>query len=171
MCGPAGAGKSTVARRLERGGMVRLSYDEVAWARGIRSMPLADEVRAEIEQGLRARLLELVDSGRDVVLDFSFWSRRAREEYRSLLRPFGIEPETVYLATAREVALARVRRRRLEHGDDFTLSEEVATAYFDQFEPPTADECPLEVIGRGADDSSGPGRNSGGASAAGRDDA
>ncbi|MRX42278.1 AAA family ATPase [Agromyces sp. Q22] len=146
MCGPAGAGKSTVARRLERQGMVRLSFDEVAWARGIRSMPLPREVHAQIEEVLRARLFELVTAGADVVLDFSFWSRRVRESYRSLLRPLGIEPEIIYLATPREVALARVRARRLEHGDDFTLPEEVAASYFDHFEPPTADEGPLEVI-------------------------
>ncbi len=152
MCGPAGAGKTTVARRLERGGMVRLSFDEVARARGIRSMPLPDEVRADIERELRARLLRLVTGGTDVVLDFSFWSRRMRGEYRALLRPFGIEPETIYLATPRETALARVRARRLEHGDDFTLSEEDAVAYFDHFERPTADEGPLEVIASDAVD-------------------
>ncbi|GAA2027209.1 hypothetical protein GCM10009819_08220 [Agromyces tropicus] len=147
MCGPAGAGKSTVARRLERNGMVRLSFDEVAWARGIRSMPLSSEVHAEIESGLRARLLELVGSGTDVVLDFSFWSRRARGEYRALLRPLGVEPETIYLATPKETALARVRARRLDHGDDFALPEGVAEAYFDHFEPPTDDEGPLTVLG------------------------
>lgn len=42
MCGPAGSGKSTVARRLEAGGMTRLSYDQEAWNRGLRDMPLSD---------------------------------------------------------------------------------------------------------------------------------
>lgn len=49
MCGPAGAGKSTVARRLEEDGMVRLSFDQEAWDRGIRSMPLSPELREQIE--------------------------------------------------------------------------------------------------------------------------
>ena len=34
MCGPAGAGKSTIARRLQAAGAVRLSLDEEAWERG-----------------------------------------------------------------------------------------------------------------------------------------
>ncbi|WP_373637793.1 hypothetical protein [Arthrobacter sp. ZGTC412] len=31
MCGPAGAGKSTIARQLASAGMVPLSFDEAAW--------------------------------------------------------------------------------------------------------------------------------------------
>ena len=85
MCGPSGSGKSTYARRLEGDGMVRLSFDVEMWHRGISTVPLPPDVRDEIEAGLRARLLELVAAGRDVVLDFSFWSRRMRDDYRRLL--------------------------------------------------------------------------------------
>ncbi|MHA6619438.1 AAA family ATPase [Pseudonocardia sp. DLS-67] len=151
MCGPAGAGKSTHARRLERAGMVRLSFDVELWKRGLPGM--SDEVRNEIEADLRARLLELIAAGQDVVLDFSFWSRRMRDDYRRLLEPAGIVPETVYLATDRETVLARIRARRGSHPDDFTLSEVVAARYFDHFEVPSADEGPLTVIhGNGAPD-------------------
>ncbi len=116
MCGPAGSGKSTYARRLEEAGLVRLSFDAVMWERGITEVPLPPDVRAEIEDHLRARLLELVAAGRDVVLDFSFWSRAMRDDYRELLAPTGVVPETVYLATDRATVLeriaARARRRR-----------------------------------------------------------
>ena len=90
MCGPAGAGKSTVARQLEAEGMVRLSFDVEAWRRGVRRMPLPADLHAEIESELRARLLDLVREGVDVVLDFAFWSRSSRLEYREMLRPLGI---------------------------------------------------------------------------------
>ena len=33
--------------------------------------------------------------------DQEAWSRSTREEYRELLRPFGVSPETIYLATDR----------------------------------------------------------------------
>ena len=99
MCGPSGSGKSTFARRLEEHGMVRLSFDAQMWRRGISTVPLPPEVRAEIEADLRAVLLEHMAAGRDVVLDFSFWSRRMRDDYRRLLGPTGVVPETVYLAT------------------------------------------------------------------------
>ena len=146
MCGPAGSGKSTVARQYEQQGMVRLSFDQEAWARGITVMPLPDDVHRDIEHVLRARLADLVRSGSDVVLDFSFWSRRMRDEYREFLRPFGVVPETVYLATDRATALQRVAARARRDGDDFKISTELAAHYFDHFEVPAAAEGPLTVI-------------------------
>jgi predicted kinase len=92
MCGPAGSGKSTVDRQYERQGMTRLSFDQEAWSRGITAMPLPDHVHRDIEATLRARLIHLVRAGPNVVLDFSFWSRRMRDDYPELLRPFGVVP-------------------------------------------------------------------------------
>ena len=126
--------------------MIRLSFDQEAWSRGISAMPLPEDVRGEIERVLRARLADLVQAGSDVVLDFSFWSRRVRDEYREFLRPFGVVPETVYLATDRATVLQRISARAAQGGDDFKLSAEVAARYFDHFEVPTADEGPLTVI-------------------------
>lgn len=147
MCGPAGSGKSTYARTLEDQGLIRLSFDEEAWRRGIRVQPLSEDILQEIEHDLRARLIQLVRAGADVVLDFSFWSRAMRDDYRGLLRPWGIEPETVYLQTPRHVAVERVRRREGSHAGDVKLPEDVAEKYFDHFEPPTVEEGPLTVIG------------------------
>jgi predicted kinase len=126
--------------------MVRLSFDVEMWRRGISTVPLDADVRDEIEARLRARLLELVAAGADVVLDFSFWSRRMRDEYRRLLEPTGVIPGTIYLATDRDTVLHRMRTRRGSHSDDYVLTEELVAQYFDHFEPPTADEGPLEVI-------------------------
>lgn len=145
MCGLAGAGKSTFARQLEADGMTRLSVDKAAWQMGLRTMPLGLEDQRQIDAELRVRLLALVESGEDVVLDFSFWSLSMREEYRRMLRPLGVEPEPIYLATPRDEVLARVRARRAHHPDDFSLSEELAAEYFDNFEVPTTDEGPLRV--------------------------
>jgi predicted kinase len=146
MCGPAGSGKSTLARQYERQGMARLSFDQEAWSRGITAMPLPGDVRAEIERVLRARLVDLVQAGSDVVLDFSFWSRRMRDDYREFLRPFGVVPETVYLATDRATVLQRISARSAQGGDDFKLTAELAAFYFDHFEVPTADEGPLTIL-------------------------
>jgi len=146
MCGPAGSGKSTVARRYERQGMTRLSFDQEAWSRGITAMPLPPGVHRDIECALRARLADLVRAGSDVVLDFSFWSRAMRDEYREFLRPLGVVPETVYLAADRATVLRRVSARAARDGDDFTVSAELAAFYFDHFEAPTAAEGPLTVV-------------------------
>jgi predicted kinase len=147
MCGPAGSGKSTVARSYEQQGMTRLSFDQEAWSRGITTMPLPSDAHRDIEDVLRARLVALVCAGADVVVDFSFWSRALREEYRELLRPLGVVPETVYLATNRATVLQRIAARAARDGDDFAISPELAAFYFDHFEAPTAEEGPLTIIG------------------------
>lgn len=110
-------------------------------------MPLPPEVHEQIERELRARLMALVADGTDVVLDFSFWSKRSRLEYRDLLHAVGVVPETIYVATPRAVALERMTSRGHEHADDYALPAALAAEYFDHFEPPTADEGPLIVLG------------------------
>ncbi|WP_245534410.1 AAA family ATPase [Xylanimonas cellulosilytica] len=146
MCGPAGAGKSTYARRLEADGFVRLSIDAAAWAAGHREQPLAEPVRSRFEREVQERLVALAADGADVVVDLSFWSRRMRDTYRALLAPLGVVPETVYLATPRDVVLARVAARTGSHADDVVLDEATAALYSDHFEAPTADEGPLTVV-------------------------
>lgn len=126
--------------------MARLSFDQEAWSRGITTMPLPPEVHRDIERVLRARLLDLVGAGKDVVLDFSFWSRNMRDEYRELLKPFDVAAETVYVATDRATVLARISGRAARDGDDFTISTELAAFYFDHFEVPTTAEGPLTVV-------------------------
>ncbi len=56
-------------------------------------MPLTDDAHREIEMQLRRRLVDLVVGGHDVVLDFSFWSRAVRDEWRRVLEPFRVVPE------------------------------------------------------------------------------
>lgn len=145
MCGPAGAGKTTYAKHLEREGWTRLSFEVEFWERGISGLP-SPEVVAEVAADLRARLLRGVAEGNDVVLDFGFWFRRQRDEFRALLAPRGIVPETVYLATSLETIMSRVGERHGRWADDWPLTEQTATEYFERFEPPTPDEGPLEVI-------------------------
>nr|WP_282568120.1 AAA family ATPase [Agromyces sp. H66] len=82
----------------------------------------------------------------DVVLDFGFWFRRQRDEFRALLAPQGIVPETVYIATDLETILSRVGDRHGRQADDWPLTVQTATEYFERFEPPTPEEGPLEII-------------------------
>ena len=146
MCGPSGAGKSTYAKRLEAEGMVRLSFDTHLWERGIRSGDVDPGVREEIRGLLRLELVALLADGRDVVLDFSFWSRAMRREWRGLLAEHGVVPETIYLATDRQTVLARVAERRGEHADDFPVDLDTAASYVDGFEAPTPEEGPLLLV-------------------------
>ncbi len=137
MCGPSGTGKTTFAKRLESESMTRLSFDVEMWLRGISTAVLRAEDRADVEATLQQQLLTLVAEGRDVVLDFSFWSRQMRT---------GVVPETICLATDRDTVLQRMRERRGDHSDDYALDESTVARYSDHFEAPTPDEGPLTVI-------------------------
>lgn len=92
------------------------------------------------------RLLQHVSAGDDVVLDYGFWFRRQRDEFRALLAPQGIVPETVYIATSLATILSRVGDRRGRWADDWPLTTQTATEYFERFEPPTPEEGPLTVV-------------------------
>lgn len=113
---------------------------------GTSSVVMSPEQEDEMEETLRAQLLDLVLAGRDVVLDLSLWSRQMREDYRQLLDPTGVVPEIVYLATDRDIVLDRLRLRSGRHADDVVVLADVAAQYFDHFEPPTSEEGPLTVI-------------------------
>jgi predicted kinase len=146
MCGAAGSGKSTHARRLAAEGYAVLSFDAEAWARGYHIHPVTEDQRRAVQDALREQLVRLVAAGHPVVVDSSFWSRAARDEYRALLAPLGVEPVVHYLDTPREVVLARLAARRGTGPDDVPVPPARALAYLDGFEPPTPEEGPLRVI-------------------------
>ena len=74
MCGPAGAGKSTLAKKFESTGMTILSYDEESFKRGFNEHPLPQEVLEDIKTYLDEKLISLIMQNIDIVLDYSFWS-------------------------------------------------------------------------------------------------
>ena len=69
-----------------------------------------------------------------------------RDDWRRVLHPTGVVPETIYFATDRETILQRLRNRQGEDSDDYEVSEDLAAQYIDHFEIPTTDEGPLTVI-------------------------
>ncbi|MBE7700233.1 ATP-binding protein [Oerskovia sp. Sa1BUA8] len=146
MCGPAGSGKSTYARGLERDGYVLLSFDDEAWQRGHRDHPVPEDAMQSIHEHLQNRLTELVTSGARVVVDTSFWSKSSRDRYRDLLAPLGVTPTIYYLDTPTGVLLERIGARTNAGPNDVHVALEQAHAYINGFQIPTPDEGPLHVI-------------------------
>jgi len=143
MCGVAGSGKTTCAQRLEREGYVRLSIDEEVWRRSGRhgvDYPESDcaALSQAAEDALRARLLELVAEGRDVVVDFSFSQRASREHYEQLIESAGGRWRLIYLHADPDVLRRRLaeRAQRFDANAAFPITDEILTGFLSGFEVP-----------------------------------
>lgn len=146
VCGPAGAGKSTHAARLAAQGYAWLSFDRIAWELGHREHPLDPDAAGVVHGIIRERLLTAVAAGERVVVDTSFWSRAARDDYRALLAPAGVVPVVHHLRASEATMRARVAARSGDGPDDVPVPPDRMSGYLRGFEAPTADEGPVRVI-------------------------
>lgn len=146
MCGVCGSGKTTYALEKEKEGFVRLSIDEEMWKTyGRRGVDFPEEeydrLSEKVERKLQADMEALIEDGRDVILDLSFWSRESRDRYRQLIRKAGGEPVLVYLQADKEVLRERLRERNKTVGANAVfVSEEMFEQYYDGFQEPDEKE-------------------------------
>lgn len=146
MCGLAGSGKSTYAKQLEAHGWLRFSIDVEAWDLGYREVPFPDGVAEQIRARQRGQIAEALRAGRDVVVDYSFWDRAQRDEYRALGAGCGTTVEVVFLDVPELEVRRRLAERRHAHADDFAISEDLLAGYLAGFEAPGPDEGDVTVV-------------------------
>ena len=140
MCGLPGAGKTTLAKEIERERRaLRFTPDE--WIAALHIDPYDEAKRAQIEAlqwQLASRALEL---GIDVVLDFGAWLRSERVEFRARAKALGARTEIRFLDVPREELLARLATRNAAPpAGAFHVSAAQLDEYARSFEPPTPDE-------------------------------
>ena len=136
VCGLPGAGKTTLAKELERDRQaVRLCPDE--WMEEL-AIDLWDESgRARIEAfqwQLGKRLLELRQT---VIIEWGTWSRSERDALRMGAKAFGATVELHYVTAPIEVLFERIQRRAVE---DPPITREQLQTWADAFEVPTSEE-------------------------------
>jgi predicted kinase len=144
ICGLPGAGKTTLAKCLARERpALRLTPDE--WIASLLADASdtveLDRLRSPVESvqwEVAARVLAL---GVDVVLDWGFWSRQERDDYRARAGALGASAEVRFLDASRDALWARLSARNddLPPGT-FVVTEAQLDLWWSWFEPPTADE-------------------------------
>jgi predicted kinase len=155
ICGLPCAGKTTLARQLEtRRSALRLTPDEWIvrlYAKDI-SGPELDAVRDPVESVLWDLASRVLALGVDVILDFGFWSRNEREEFRSRAFRLGARSELHFLNVPEDLLLARlaVRNENRPPGTLWIDSDRVKE-WIRLFEPPDAAELnPRQATGSSA---------------------
>jgi len=144
MCGLPGSGKTTLAERIEReSNALRLSPDEwiVRLYGSQLTPPTLDWCRDPVEAlqwSVAERVLTL---GANVVLDFGFWSRAEREDFRARAAALGASTELHFLDVPRAVLSQRLAARNAQLPPyAFPITEAQLNAWWSVFEPPTPDE-------------------------------
>lgn len=139
LCGPAGAGKTTLARGLEAAGAVVLSFDREARARGVRDGGPSLALVEAIDADLHARLRDAVAAGERVVVDASMAARWVRDAWRARCDDLGASHELVVVSAPLAVLRERVRART-PGPDAVVLDDAALAAYVEGFAWPGADE-------------------------------
>lgn len=144
MCGLPCSGKTTLAKQLERERhALRLTPDEwIVRLFGTHLTPPAldwcrDPVEA-VQWEVAERTLSL---GINVILDFGFWSRQEREEFRRRAAAVRAQVEIHFLDVPRSVLLDRLTVRNADLPPyTFRVTEAQIDSWWSLFEPPAQDE-------------------------------
>jgi len=145
-CGVPGAGKTTVARRLEtEHHALRFTPDE--WLRELfpdQRTGVDDSTRTAIEALHWSMALRALEIGANVVLDYGLWGHSERDRFRSEAQALGARVVLCLLDPPRDELIARVARRNADLPTGaFHITDEVLDQAFTFFQHPTPDELAL----------------------------
>jgi predicted kinase len=144
MVGLPFSGKTTLARKLEREcPALRLTTDE--W-----HVPLFGQDAKEPGHDARHALIEAMlwkiagralELGVNVILDFGFWAREEREDYRSRARQLGAGSEVHFLDVPEVELFRRLGERNSQPSQEaFHISAGMMKPWIEFFQKPTPDE-------------------------------
>ena len=143
MVGLPCSGKTTLARTLEKQcAALRLTPDE--WQVRLFGQDATDplhDVRHSLIETLQWEIAErALALGTDVILDFGFWAREEREDFRARAKQLGASSEVHFLDVASDELLRRLARRNTQPGLAFHIPEEMMKSWITIFQKPDDDE-------------------------------
>ncbi len=144
MVGLPGAGKTTIARQLEQEhSALRLTPDE--W-----HIRIFGNDTEEAEHDARHTLIETImwdvaeralTLGVNVILDFGFWARVEREDFRNRAAKLGAGSEVHFAYAPVDVLMQRIEERNSQAPvGAFVIPLSSMKKYIPIFQPPDADE-------------------------------
>ncbi|MEM7019673.1 MAG: ATP-binding protein [Pseudomonadota bacterium] len=144
MVGLPCAGKTTYAKKLEKEmNALRLTPDE--WHIRLFGQDVDDPDHNRrhdtIEDLLWNVAASVLGHGVDVILDFGFWKRIEREDYRARAKGVGASSKIHFLNVSEDVLMRRLTIRNDIGGDGVArIPPELLQEWFSHFEPPGDDE-------------------------------
>jgi predicted kinase len=144
MVGLPCSGKTTLALTLEREhSAIRLTVDE--WHLRLFGQDAEDPEHDARHSLIESLLWELASRalalGTNVILDFGFWAREEREDYRSRAKALGASSEVHFLDVPHDELLQRLAQRNARpSASSFRIPEEMMKPWFALFQRPTPDE-------------------------------
>jgi predicted kinase len=144
MVGLPFSGKTTLAQKLEQEcSALRLTPDE--W-----QVRLFGQDAKEPEHDSRHSLIEamlwniasrVLALGTNVILDFGFWAREEREDYRLRAKQLGAGSEVHFLDVPEQELMRRLEERNSQSSQEsFSISAEMMRPWIAFFQKPTPDE-------------------------------
>lgn len=144
ICGLPCSGKTTLAKTIEvERRALRLSPDE--WITTLYGSNISgealDAARDPVETALWKLGVRVLVLGLDVILEFGFWSRSEREDFRRRATQLGARSELHFTDAPNEELIRRLAQRNaaLPPGT-FWIDETQLRSWFDIFEPPSSEE-------------------------------
>ena len=144
MVGLPCSGKTTLARELElTHSALRLTPDE--WQVRLfgqdAEAPEHDARHSAIEDLMGQLAHRALELGTSVILDYGFWAREEREDYRARAKVLGASSEVHYLDVPPAALLRRLAQRNAEPSQTaFHIPEEMMRPWIAVFQKPDAEE-------------------------------
>lgn len=147
ICGKICCGKSYYAKQIkEQENAVILSIDEVTYDLIDNEQgELYDAFAERINKYLMKKAVEIVKAGCNVILDWGFWTKAARQEITKYFNQFEIDVEWHYvdIEQSRWKQLIEERNNKIKNengGSDFYVDEGLMEKLLSKFEEPTREE-------------------------------
>lgn len=138
LCGLPGSGKTTWAKTQEENGVLRLTLDEELFKKFGRNFASGYK---EKEEQTKEVLIEVwqrnILDGNTTILDFGFWKKQERDEYKQLAEEYGSDWKLIFFDIDQKELKARLNlRNKTNAHENHYIPEDMLNDFVHQFEVP-----------------------------------